>query len=396
MKPDESLIKRKAFVYLRRSQDREDRQSLSLEKQDTQVRQIIAENNLIPIYLPPEERSAKHPGRPIFNDMMKRVDEGEAHIIVSWALSRISRNAVDAGTVVYALDRGALHNLMTPTRTYRNTPDDKAFLSIELAFAKKNNDDLSVQVKEGFETKRSRGQYPGPAPIGYINKIIRPGERNIAPHPDDGERVVQLFKAASSGQYGLDDLRRLAYEIGLKSRAGKPLSVQTLNDLLHRRTYTGVFKYGGEAWEQGTYEPLISVDLFTQTQVAMGWAKRITKAKTVKPNYPYKGVVVCGNCGFNITAYTKSKELASGLIGDYEFYMCTHKSKVIKCKEPQLSRRLIEAEIQSRMSEYEMTADDSAACIGFIKEFYQERLEQRNQYTKVWQKDYKEATSKIE
>ena len=157
-----------------------------------------------------------------------------------------------------------------------------------------------------------------------------------------------------------------------------------------------MFKYGGQDWEKGSYEPLISVDLFTQTQVAMGWLTPTKKAKTAKPNYPYKGVLVCGNCGFNITAYTRSKELASGLIQDYEFYMCTHKSKVVQCKEPQIARHLIDAEIQSRMSEFELSAEDAAICIGYLKEFYQERLQQRNQYIKVWEKDYKAATAKIE
>lgn len=49
-----SKSKSKCFVYLRRSQDREDRQQLSIEKQDTQVQQIFARNDeLAPVYLPP-------------------------------------------------------------------------------------------------------------------------------------------------------------------------------------------------------------------------------------------------------------------------------------------------------------------------------------------------------
>ena len=182
MKPDD--IKTKAFVYLRRSQDREDRQSLSITKQDKQVQQIIDRNNYIPIHLPPEETSAKRLGRPIFNDMMDRVDAGEARYIAVWALSRLSRNPVDGARVIFAMDQGLLLAVHTPSRTYRNTPEDKWMLQVELANAKKNNDDLSVQVKEGFEEKRVRGQYPGPGPIGYVNAIIRPACSG-AVHPRD-------------------------------------------------------------------------------------------------------------------------------------------------------------------------------------------------------------------
>jgi len=168
--------KAKCFAYIRRSQDRDDRQSLSIEKQDLTVRRIIKDNNFEPVYLPAEERSARKTGRPIFNDMMERVERGEVRHIAVWALSRLSRNAVDGGRVIYALDMGHLLSIITPNRIYHNTPDDKAFLAIELAFAKKNNDDLSAQVIESFGQKRNHGEYPGPAPLGYLNAIINPGK----------------------------------------------------------------------------------------------------------------------------------------------------------------------------------------------------------------------------
>ncbi len=389
-------IKSKAYVYLRRSQDREDRQSLSISKQDAQVRQIITDNQLMPIYLPPEEMSAKKPGRPIFNDMVESIEQGKARYVVVWALSRLSRNSIDAGRVIYLLDTGQLLAIYTPTRVYRNTPDDKAFLAIELAFAKKSNDDLSVQVIESFGQKRERGEYPGPAPLGYSNAIIGPGKRNIVPHIEDAPRVLSLFTLASTGQYTLQDIWNKAYEFGLRTRSGKQLSKQTLADLLHRRMYTGVFKYGGDGWTQGTYEPLITVELYDQVQVAMGWVKPVKRAKTAKQNYPYKGIVVCENCGFNITAYTKPKVLADGRVETYQYYVCTHKSKVQVCKEPQVSKDIIEDEIYARACDYEMTTTEAEKCLEFVSKFYDEKLKQRNKYLDVWRVDHKKASDTID
>jgi site-specific DNA recombinase len=303
-------IKSKCFIYLRRSQDREDRQSLSIEKQDTQVKHIIERNELLPIYLPPEERSAKYPGRPIFNNMMDQIEKGNARYIAVWALSRLSRNPVDGGRVIYALDTGKLLAIHTPTRTYRNTPDDKMVLAIELALAKKNNDDLSVQVKEGFETKRAHGQYPGPAPIGYLNSIIRPGERNIVPDQDKGPKIIRLFELAATGLHTLDDLWHESQNMGLLSRNGIVLGKQTLVEILKRRAYAGMFKYGSEEWHQGTYEPLVTLDLFNKVQLAMGWARKANDerlATTSGRHYPYKGLLLCKTCKFNVTAYTKPK-----------------------------------------------------------------------------------------
>ena len=119
---DTPIPKSKCFVYLRRSQDREDRQQLSIPKQDRQVKQIVTDNKFTPIYLPPEDWSAKSPGRPIFNDMVKRIVNGEARYIAVWHISRLSRNPIDGGQIIYLLDTGKLLAIYTPTRVYHNTP----------------------------------------------------------------------------------------------------------------------------------------------------------------------------------------------------------------------------------------------------------------------------------
>lgn len=391
--------KSRCFVYLRRSQDREDRQLLSIGKQDTQVKKIVRDHDLIPIHLPPEERSAKTTGRPIFNNMMDRIETGEARYITTWALSRLSRNSVDAGRIIYALDRGKLLAIHTPNKTYRNTPDDKMILSIELAFAKKNNDDLSVQVKEGFEQKRKHGQYPGPAPLGYINSIIRAGERNIQPDPSTSSKVIRLFELAASGRYTLDHLWKEARDIRLLSRRGQPLSKQTMAEILKRKTYAGVFKYGGDVWHQGTYEPLVSLDLFNLVQLRMGWVKGTSELRPLSTSgrsYLYKGLLLCKTCSFNVTAYTKPKKLATGQTKEYEYYTCTRKNRKIICKESQINASLLKKEVKLKMSEFEISEDDAKVCKNFVSKLHKDHLATKNQYRPVWLKDRADAQKALD
>ena len=394
---DSTNTKSKCFVYLRRSQDREDRQALSIDKQDTQVREIVTRENLYAEFLPPEERSAKHPGRPIFNDMMDRIESGEARYIAVWALSRLSRNSVDGGRIIYALDTGKLLAIHTPSRTYRNTPDDKAMLAIELAFAKKNNDQLSVEVKEGFAEKRKHGQYPGPAPLGYLNAIVGPGMRNIVPDDLVAPKVIGLFGLAATGSYTLHDLWIEADRVGLRSRRGKKLGKQTLTELLQRRAYTGVFKYGGEEWHQGTYKPLISVELFDQVQVGMGWKKRNGKPNTTSGrHYVYKGLLLCETCHFNVTAYTKPKTLASGKEAEYIFYTCTKKSTSITCKEPQISGVSITDEIKRNLSEYEISETEGLECTKWLEVYYKDYVANKSKFVNSWKKDQREAKAAMD
>jgi site-specific DNA recombinase len=330
---------------------------------------------------------------------MDRIENGEARYIAVWALSRLSRNPIDGGRVIYALDTGKLLAIYTPTRVYRNTPDDKMVLAIELALAKKNNDDLSVQVKEGFEAKRSHGQYPGPAPIGYLNTIIRPGERNIVPDPDKSPKIVHLFEMAATGLHTPQDLWQETQDIALYSRKGNILGKQTIIEALKRRAYTGVFMYGGNEWHQGSYTPLVPVELFDKVQLAMGWVKSAgtdKAATTSGRHYTYKGLLLCKTCRFNVTAYTKPKKLSNGQRAEYVFYTCTKKNKKIKCDEPQLSGSLIEQEIKSRMQEYEISEADGIECNSWLERYFSDYINKKNKYTPELLRDKKEAQKALD
>ncbi len=389
--------KSKCFVYLRRSQDREDRQAYSIEKQDQQVRRVIEQNSFSGIYLPPEERSAKHPGRPIFNDMMERVEAGEVRYIAVWLPSRLSRNPIDGGRLIYALDTGKLLAIHTPGRTYTNKSDDKMILAIEFAIAKKNNDDLSTQVKESFEQKRNHGEYPGPAPLGYYNAIVSPGHRNIVLHQETAPKIIQLFNLAATGRYTLHDVWLEAEKLGLRSKKGLPLAKQTVVGILKNRAYTGVFSYGSPEYHQGTYEPLISVELYNKVRLAMGWVRKRTIPHTTAGRfYPYKGVLLCGTCRFNVTAYTKPKTLSNGTKAYYEFYTCTKKSKATKCLEPQISAKELRKAIKIEMSDYEIDEKESAKCFQMLDEHFESYIKNQNRYKEIWQKDYRDAKKSLD
>jgi DNA invertase Pin-like site-specific DNA recombinase len=71
------------FIYVRKSTDVEDKQVLSVEAQIVELRKFAADNNLKIAGVIIEKKSAKTPGRPKFNKMMKRIENGEANGILS-------------------------------------------------------------------------------------------------------------------------------------------------------------------------------------------------------------------------------------------------------------------------------------------------------------------------
>ena len=65
----------KFFLYARKSTDVEDKQILSIEAQITELRAFAKQNNLNIIEELVEKQSAKIPGRPIFGEMLKRIEK---------------------------------------------------------------------------------------------------------------------------------------------------------------------------------------------------------------------------------------------------------------------------------------------------------------------------------
>lgn len=331
----------RVIIYCRKSakpknsQERmEEKQILSLESQEKELKAYASERGFKVIKLFKENESAYKTGRPLFNEMMRLLEEGKADSILVWHLTRISRNTYDGGKVIYLLDEGILKNIITPQKQYRNTGDDKFILSIELAMAKKSSDDTSSFVKRDTLAKAERGEFPGKAPLGYLNinkegliagrqyesgkqitleNLRRPLKR-IEIDPIEGDLVKRVFIEASKGTYTLDHLCDFAYEIGIRAnRSGNKLVRASLKRMLRNPFYYGAFLWEGKLYTQNIkHEALISKELFQQVQDALDG--KSFKQKT-KFNYKFSNTMICGECESTI-----STQLQKGI----KYYHCNH------------------------------------------------------------------------
>src|SRR3990167_4965944 len=315
----------KYFLYARKSTDVEDKQVLSIEAQLHELRAIARENNLEIAAEFVEKQSAKMPGRPIFNDMMLRIQRGDTRGVVCWKLDRLARNPVDGGQISWFLQNGTIAHIQTHDRAYYSA-DNVLMMSVEFGMANQYVRDLSVNTARGLRQKARQGIYPGQAPLGYLND---PRTKTIVVDRKKSKIVRAAFELYAENKSRLEEVSRFLFENGIATKATKrwknsgprPLKKDQAKLILTNSFYFGHFKYGGEMYE-GQHTPIVSKELFDRVQKVLtlrGKAQRPTKQPQA-----LCGLLKCAECGCAITGEVQTKKSGRR----YIYYRCTKKRGV--------------------------------------------------------------------
>lgn len=329
---DQATPATKRYVmYCRKSSESDERQVQSLPDQIVHLTKLTQQLGIQLVGLPIQEsRTAKVPGRPLFNQVIQMIEDGKANGIVLLNPSRLSRNTVDTGRVIYMMDQGKLLEVVTPMQTYKNAPDDKFMLNLLCSQAKLENDNKSVNVKEALRLKAERGVYPGKARPGYVNNHWKPqGLRDISPHPVYFNLMRKFFELALTGNYSVEKLVTEAANLGIRSsKGGKPICRSWIHRIVRDPFYTGRFVYGGKIYK-GQHPAILTDEEFNLLQDIVDGR---SKPRQQRHDFALTGIIKCGVCKYCITAEEKTKRYKNGKTQVFKYYRCTRKGEV-KCAQ---------------------------------------------------------------
>ena len=370
---------RKFFIYTRKSTDTEDRQVRSLADQLSELRELAKREQLEVVDVFIEKQTAKTPGRPIFADMISRIEKGEASGILAWHPDRLARNSVDGGKIIYMVDTGMITDLKFPTFWFDATPQGKFMLSISFSQSKYFVDNLSENIKRGHRQKLKNGIWPQKAPLGYLNDKVT---KNIIVDSDKAPLVVKTFEAYASGNFTFAQVRQKINDLGLKGTGDGVLAVSNFQYLLKNPFYHGLIRYGGEFYE-GKHPTIITKKLFDDVQEVMT-RKSKPHSKGLKP-YVYRGLFHCGECRCFITT-----EQQKG----HNYLRCTKRKGV--CSQKYVREEVITAKMQEELRKNSLTDDVANWLIAEVEKEKNENDQTTNLQTQKVSAEIAAVDSKLD
>lgn len=304
----------KYFLYARKSSEPEDRQMSSNEDQVIEMQRVAEEFNLTIVDIISEAKSAKRPGRFGFNQMLKRIENGEAEGILCWKLNRLARNPVDGGQISWLLQQRVIKHIQTNGRAY--TPDDNVLMmQVEFGMANQFIKDLKVDVERGMKRKIERGWYPTNPPAGYLARGHNQralNEPEIVPHPTQFLIIKKLWKLLLTAKYSIPGLKQEGDRLGLVKKDGTFYSKNAYYRLFSNIFYTGSFYWtpfnGIRTRYLGKHKPMISETEFKRAQDILH--NRPNTRQRVN-DFPYRGIIKCGECNGNVTAEQKLQAICT-------------------------------------------------------------------------------------
>ncbi len=306
----------KYIIYCRKSSESEEKQVQSIESQKAELLKIASLANLDVVKIFEEEMSAKLPGRPVFAEMNKYIAKNKPLGLIVWKLDRLARNPVDEGQIKFFLQQSVIAEIKTPFGSY--LPSDNVLMAaFEFGMANQYIRDLSNNVKRGNKTKLEKGEWPGPAPFGYLNDKIN---KKIYPDPERGNYVRKIFEMYATGSYSTLEITKALYDQGVRTKGGFKLVKSMVYHILTNQFYVGIMYRSGNYYK-GSHAPVVSQELFDQVQTVLSSNQRSRKQKHF---FSLRGKVSCFECGCSLTV-TKKK--------GHVYYYCTNGK--LKCNQHQ-------------------------------------------------------------
>jgi site-specific DNA recombinase len=309
-----------AVIYCRVS-SKEQVDGTSLESQELACREYATRNhiNVSRVFVERGE-SAKFADRTQLLELLSfcRNRANAIECLLVWKVDRLARNVGDHFNIKAGLLQ---HNIrvISVTEPIDSKPEGKLLETILAGFAQFDNDIRAARTVQGMRRKIQEGLFPGYAPLGYRSVTLRRKKTEPDQPEQPAFRLLQrAWNEFATGKYMKVEILRSITKWGLRTRGGRPLSKQSLDNIFHNPYYAGVLRDPATGEEYpGRHLPMVSRATFARVQEILGRSRVAVPHRSVRPEFPLRVFVRCANCEHPLTG-----SFSRGRSNLYPYYHC--------------------------------------------------------------------------
>ena len=203
----------KVIGYVRVSTDKQSEKGVSTRAQEQKIRQYCQLYDLQLVDVVEDVFSAKTIDRPGFNEMLKRLRNGEADGFIFWRLDRVTRSVADLQFITDLCEQFKVISVDDQIDT--RTASGRFLLSIQVATSQLERERISERTKSAMQYIKSQGRYTG-GMLPFGKKAVN-GE--IVDCPEEIE-VIELMRKHRAAGMSFNATARKINEAGYRTRRG--------------------------------------------------------------------------------------------------------------------------------------------------------------------------------
>ena len=234
----------KALVYCRVSTEEQAREGYSLDAQEKFCKKYAEDNDYQVIGVFRDEgKSGTNLNRPALQDLLDKCQRDKSiSLVLVQETDRLARNTKDHLTIRAILKKAGVALISVAQPMLDDSPEGMMIDTILASVNQFQSDINSRKSRKGLQEKFDSGWWPGLAPLGYKNKVVK-DKSIIVSDPATWVLVRKGLKMYMTGNYSAIEIADFLFEKGVVSRTGKRICNSRIADLLKNPFYAGILRW---------------------------------------------------------------------------------------------------------------------------------------------------------
>ena len=337
------IKKKRAIIYCRVSSE-EQTKGTSLEEQEALCLDFAKKYKLEIEKIYKEKGSAMKPEkRKIFNEIVEKLRNGFADVVIFAFVDRMSRNPIDGYKIIQQIEEEGLTAIFVQERLYLQAPissSEMLMLDTVLGVSNYRVRLDKEKCKAGIKARALEGFRPNRSPYGYKNDKKMKTAVAMKKRADFVKKAFELY---ATGEYTIVEVAERLYEMGFRYefQPSKIIPKQSLASMLKNPFYIGKY-YVKQADEyvNGNHKAIVSEEVYNKVQELLSLSQKTSR----KHDLLYSKLIKCDNCDCFMVGDVKEKPNGKR----YVYYRCTNP----QCKEHLATPEIaIDKDVESYLKE---------------------------------------------